>query len=155
MKLYEISEVYASLAENEELEDLKSYLDMVEDDFDDKALNIARLLKNIEADISVLKEEEKRLAGKRKSMESRRDGLKAYLFDNMKVIGKSKISDGVFDIKIRKNPPSVDIYDESLIDDKYKIYTPRIMKTDIKEALKAGEEVPGARLESKESLSIR
>lgn len=73
----------------------------------------------------------------------------------MVVNGIEKIETPIGNIKFTKST-AVEIYDEKLIDKKFiKIETKeKISKTDIKNALKAGEEVQGARLVENKNLKI-
>ena len=70
--------------------------------------------------------------------------------------GKTKFKAGVFNFAIQNNPPSVEIYDETLIPEQYLVEQPaKIDKAGIKELLKQGEEVPGAELKQTKGLRIR
>ena len=68
-----------------------------------------------------------------------------------------KVETPIGTISLKSNPPATDIFDESILPKKFlkeKVtYTPS--KTDIKKALQAGEEVPGARLVINTSLTIK
>ena len=75
-----------------------------------------------------------------------------YLKLNMEQAGIDKIECPLFQITIRKNPPSVDVFDDKQIPAEYWV-TPEpkppvaaISKTLLSNAIKAGAEVPGARL---------
>ena len=59
-------------------------------------------------------------------------------------------------VKIRKNPPSVEIYNQDVIPQSFKDIeiVEKIRKLDLRDALKKGE-VPGARLTSGTSLMIQ
>ena len=82
--------------------------------------------------------------------------LKQYLEDNMRLIGKTKFKAGVFNFSIQKNPASVEVFDETLLPERFFIeQQPKIDRAGIKELLKAGEEVPGAALKQTEGLRIR
>ena len=70
-KLYELSTGYKNieyLLENgENNEELQTVLDSLGEKIEDKAENIAKLIKNYEADIEAFKTEEKRIAERRKA----------------------------------------------------------------------------------------
>lgn len=155
MKLYEITQAYENLASLEDKEEVGKYLDLIEDEFNQKAENTVKVIKNIGADIKALRDEEKRLAQKRKSLQSNQDWLKFYLQNNMERLGDKKIKAGIFNINIQKNPPSVNIKDEELIADDYFITERKIDKKKLKEDLKDGKEIDGAELTQGESLRIR
>ncbi|MFR5747044.1 MAG: siphovirus Gp157 family protein, partial [Romboutsia timonensis] len=76
MKLYELTQNYLNLQElleNPEIpaEMIETALNEVGGQIEDKAENIAKLIKTLEADVSGFKAEEKRLADRRKSLENR------------------------------------------------------------------------------------
>ena len=75
----------------------------------------------------------------------------------METTGTKKIEAPDILIKTGKNPPSVEIYDESLIPAQFvtsKMVT-SISKAYIKESIKAGNEVPGARLNESMRVIIK
>ena len=79
-------------------------------------------------------------------------GLRGYLLDNMQRAGIERIDCPVFSISIRKNPPSVDIYDPLSLPAQYMVTPepkPPVAAPDkkaIAAAIKAGAEIPGAKL---------
>lgn len=76
----------------------------------------------------------------------------------MEELGLEKIETELGVLTIAKNPASIDVYDENLITDEYKKekITVSIDKTAIKNAIKEGKEIQGARLiEDKTSLRIK
>lgn len=159
--LYEITERYNNLLElldNEEITQdiLNSALNEVQDEFNEKALNIVKFIKNLESDVNGLDAEEKRLKAKKMAYKNKIDGLKKYLESGMVFSGLKKIDLGVFNISIAKNPPSLNILDEKLIPKEYLIeQAPKIDNTAIKNAIKEGKEIAGCELVQKESLRIK
>lgn len=157
MNLYELSLAFQEV-QNMELdpEVMKDTLDSIEDAIENKAENIAKLIRNLESDVSAYKEEEDRLKTKRQSTENKVKWLKTYLEDNMKLTGKTKFKSGMFNFSIQKNPASVNITDEKIIPGEFLIpQPPKVDKTSLKEILKRGIEVPGAELKQTEGLRIR
>lgn len=157
MNLYELSLAFQEV-QNMELdpEVMKDTLDSIEDVIENKAENIAKLIRNLESDVSAYKEEEDRLKTKRQATENKVKWLKTYLEDNMKLTGKTKFKSGMFNFSIQKNPVSVNITDENILPEDYLIpQPPKVDKTSLKEALKNGIEVPGAELKQTEGLRIR
>lgn len=155
MKLYEITEAYNNLEEIEEVEEREKYLNLIEDGFEEKAENIVKFIKNLEADAKALKDEEKRLAEKRKAKENSIKWFKFYLQNNMEMLDKKKIKAGLFNVNIQKNPPSVNVINEKMIDDEYFIIERKLDKQKLKADLKDGKEIMGAELQQGESLRIR
>ena len=157
MNLYELSLAFQDV-QNMDLdpEVMKDTLDSIEDAIENKAENIAKLIRNLESDVSAYKEEEDRLKTKRQATENKVKWLKTYLEDNMKLTGKTKFKSGMFNFSIQKNPASVNITDEKIIPEEFLIQQPPIVdKTSLKEILKRGIEVPGAELKQTEGLRIR
>lgn len=163
MKLYDLTHNYQNLLElldNEDIpqDEITKALNGLEEEFDLKAENIAKLLKSMEADTKGLKDEEKRLSNRRKALENRCISLKTYLSDSMKAIGKDKIKGDIFTLSFGKCPPSVNVTDA----DAFKCWgyywipqEPTINKTKLLEDLKNGKEIPGAELQQKSSLRIK
>lgn len=87
-------------------------------------------------------------------------GLRGYLLDNMQRMQIERIDCPMFSISIRKNPPSVDIYDPLSLPAQYMVLPepkPPIAAPDkkaIAAAIKAGAEIPGAKLVQGLRLSI-
>lgn len=157
MNLYELSVAFQEV-QNMDLDPgvMKDTLDSIEDAIENKAENIAKLIRNLESDVSAYKEEEERLKTKRQATENKVKWLKTYLEDNMKLTGKTKFKSGMFNFSIQKNPASVNITDEKVIPEEFLIQQPpKVDKTSLKEILKRGIEVPGAELKQTEGLRIR
>lgn len=155
MKLYEITDAYLSLDEAEKTEDVIKVLDGIKEEFNMKAENTVKVIRNFEADIQALRDEEKRLADKRKSLEKKKEDLKEYLYFNMERMKVRKVNAGIFDINIQKNPQSIKILDETTIPLKYKILTYNLDKKQLKEDIKNGAEIKGAELVQTEGIRIR
>ena len=157
MNLYELSQNYLAVQDMDlEPETLKDTLDSIEEAIEVKAENIAKWIRNLEADKKAFEEEEKRFKDKKQAADNRIKSLKLYLEDNMRLTGKTKFKAGFFSFAIQNNPPSVEVFDEALIPKQFLIeQPPKIDRAGIKELLKAGEEVPGAELKHSSGLRIR
>lgn len=161
-KLYELTEMYHNVLEVIESdegdnEDLEKALSTIEGDIEDKAENIAKLIKNIDADIKALRGEENRLASKRKSLANKQKNIKEYMEHHLEAIGIDKVKTPIFTVAIQNNPPSVNFTDKDLIPEKYKeeVITTKIPKKAILDDLKEGIEVPGTEIKQTRSLRIR
>jgi len=132
-------------------------LEALSGELEDKAVNVAKFLRNMETAAEAIKAAEAEMAKRRKALESRVKWLKDYLKGNMEACGISKIECPYFKIAIQKNPATVNILDENAIPDQFKeqVITWKINKAAIKDAIKAGETVPGAELSSGTRLAIR
>lgn len=157
MNLYELSQNYLAVQDMDLDEDtLRDTLDSIGDAFEDKAENIAKLYRTVEAEEKAFEAEEKRFNAMKKSRANKKQFLKQYLEDNMRLTGKTKFKAGVFSFAIQKNRPSVEVFDEALIPKRFLMEQPvKIDRAGIAELLKAGEEVPGAELKQTEGLRIR
>nr|DAK21215.1 MAG TPA: resistance protein [Caudoviricetes sp.] len=157
MNLYELSLSFQEV-QNMDLdpEVMKDTLDSIGGTFENKAENMAKLIRNLESDRLAYKEEENRLKTKRQAVENKLEWLKTYLKDCMKLTGKTKFKSGVFKFSIQKNPVSVNITNKKILPKDYLIpQPPKVNNTTLKKALKDGIEVPGAELKQTEGLRIR
>lgn len=163
MSLYEINKNYAELFdkfENEEItqEELQETGNMLAVELQNKSRNIIGYEKSIELAINAYKEEEKRIAERRKALENKLEKYKEYVKNNMEDMGLQKIETPLGVLSVCKVPASLEVYDENLIPNEYKKekVTISIDKNAIKEALKNGQEVQGVKLvEDKTSLRIK
>ena len=133
----------------EAIEDTLESLD-VSGELEVKATNTAMVIRNLEASAAAIKEAESQMAARRKALENRAARVKDYLLANMMVAGVEKIECPYFKLAVRSNPPAVEIYEPGLIPAEF-MKTPEPPppapdKAAIKEAIKAGKEVPGCKL---------
>lgn len=139
-------------------------LDGIEQEFEDKAENVAAYIKSLKAEADDLKEEEAALNRRRKVKENQIDRLKDYLLHSMMTINRTKIDTPKAKLSIRNNAESVRFDDENEFitrcelagaDDFLRYKKPEIDKTEVKAALKRGERIEGARLIRTQSLIIK
>lgn len=139
-------------------------LDGIEQEFEDKAENVAAYIKSLKAEADDLKEEEAALNRRRKVKENQIDRLKDYLLHSMMTINRTKIDTPKAKLSIRNNAESVRFDDENEFitrcelagaDDFLRYKKPEIDKTEVKAALKRGEQIEGARLIRTQSLIIK
>lgn len=124
-----------------------------------KLENCCKYIKNEEAVIAGLKEEEERLNAKRKAKENAIKRLKALMQDAMNAAGEKKIQCGTFTTSIQNNAPSV-VMDEQYVEnvpaEYLRLREPEVDKKKILEDLKAGKDLTGlAHLQQTASLRIR
>lgn len=127
-------------------------------DLIEKGKNVAAVFRNLESDAKQIKEAEQQLAERRKAYEKRAESLKQYLKTNMEVAGINKIECPWFVITLAQNPESVTVDDEAAIPRDYFKEIPATYQLDkalVKQAIKDGFEVPGARLTRGTSLRIK
>lgn len=167
MKLYEIAEEYEDLIaaiENGDVpeEAVADTLESIQSLLEDKADNIACLVKSLSAEASAIKAEEDALAKRRKQKERIVQRLKSYLSDVLLRSGYTKLETARSKISFRKSEGVVidnedafiawaDDHDKSLLT----YPSPTVSRTAIKQALDEGAEIVGARVESKLNIQIK
>lgn len=160
-KLYELTGMYNQLwdlVEDEEMDltQLEQAMQSVEGEIQDKAENLAKIVKQIDGDVTTIKAEIDRLAAKKKALENKKDGIKTYLQQQLGIAGLDKVKTPLFTVAMQNNPPSVNVLDENLIPRQYFIpQDPILDKKGILAVLKEGLEVPGAEIKQGRSLRIR
>ena len=139
------------------IEAINDTLEGLSGGLEEKAVNVAKFLRNLEATAEAIKEAEADMAKRRRAFESRVKWLKSYLKDSMENTGITKIECPFFKLSIQKNPVSVEVFDENLIPEQFKeaVTTWKIDKNAIKDALKNGETVAGAMLLNGTRLAIK
>ena len=162
LKLYELSADYLdaldALAEIEDLppESIADTLEGITGAWEDKALNVARYIRNLEAEAVAIEEAKKRMGARGKAAANQAARLKAYLEAELKRTGlKPKAPD--LALRLQNNPRSVAIDDAAIIPNDYRRTetVTSLLKAEIGAALKAGEEIPGAHLERSQRLVIQ
>lgn len=162
--IYEIKNEFNklwSILEDELVDDeaLVGAWDTATEDLADKLENCCKYIKNEEAVIAGLKEEEERLNARRKAKENAIKRLKQLMQDAMNAAGEKKIPCGTFTVSIQNNAPSV-VMDEQYIENVpaefLRLREPEVDKKKILEALKEGKDLDGlAHLQQTSSLRIR
>ena len=158
MNLYELSGAYHHIQTMIEdgQDGLEDTLESLNDAIEDKAVGYAKVIKNLESQAKAIKEEEKRLADRRKSLENNVNGLKENLEQAMVFNGKKKIKTNLFSFNVQKNPPSLKVIDEDLIPKQYyEEQAPKLNRRELLNNLKEGELIDGVEITQGESLRIR
>jgi hypothetical protein len=161
LRLYELSDDYLrALEELFEIEDLPpeaiaDTLEGLKGAWDDKALNVARYVRNLEAETAAIEEAKKRMEVRAKATANKAARLRDYLLGELERTGlKPKAPD--LALRLQNNPPSVVLDDETKIPDNFRrsqVVT-TILKTEIAAAIKAGKEITGAHLVQTRRLVI-
>ena len=158
--LYELTGKYQQLlqiADDVDPQVFKDTLDSITDVIDVKAINYAKVDRQLGADITEFNNEINRMTQRLNSMINNRKRLRENLLYNMQVVGKAKIKDKLFTINVQKNKKSLD-YDTNRIPKelliKKETYTPN--KDKIKQMLDEGQDVDGVSYKpEKYHLTIR
>jgi hypothetical protein len=163
MNLYEIAVQYREDAHR--LADLDMPAEVVTDtldamagDLEVKAQNVVMFARDLQATATAIKDAEEQMAKRRKAIENRARHLLDYVQGCMETAEVQRIECPHFRLAIQAKPPSVDVYEPGLLPAQY-MRTPEAPppapdKKAIADAIKAGEEVPGARLVQGTRLAI-
>ena len=149
-----------NLMEEGEIEDdtLIDAMQNSQEELSIKLENYCKFIKNMEADAKAFKEEEQRLAARRKTLENTIERAKKAMQYAMDVAGEKKIKGNLFTISLQNNPASV-VLDEQYMEnipEKYLIHKTDINKRLMAEDIKNGVNLEGlAHLEQSEGLRIR
>lgn len=139
-------------------------LDGIEEAFEDKAVNIAVIVKSLRAEAEQLKAEKLRLAKRQTQKERAAERLEQYLLNSMQAIGRDKIDKPQAVIRVKKNPESTVIDNEkSFIEwaeangynDLLKYEQPTVRKTKVKGLLQRSVDLPFVHLERKTKIDIK
>ena len=164
MNIYEINKAIEDILEDgfsvdEETGEIlfdESDLNALDAEISEKIENVACYIKNLTADISALKEEEKNLNARRKQKERKIDSLKGYINYAMELSGRKSLESPRCKVSYRKSS-SVEVPDINALDKDYITKTIEIKpnKVAIKEALKEGKTVEGAEIVERQNLLIK
>ncbi|EIC29446.1 siphovirus Gp157 family protein [Methylomicrobium album] len=138
-------------------EAISDTLEALAGELEEKAVNVAKFLRNMETTAEAIKVAEANMAKRRKTLENRVQWLKGYLKSNMEHSGMTEIECPYFRVTIRSNPPAVEILDEDSVPAEFKepVVNWKVDKTAIRKALQAGQSVAGASLSQGARLVIK
>ena len=146
------------LDETMDLTVLEECLQSIEADIAVKCERGIGLIRNLDTLREGMEKESKRLSEQARILKNRIESIKVWYQRNLDAMGKSKVTTILGTMAVQNNPPSLKITDEDDIPLCYLDLIParyEVNKDAVKNALKAGEEVPGAHLEQGRSLRIR
>lgn len=171
MKLYEITQELETLEAMYELvydeetgevneldfNELQAMEEEMKNLLSNKSDAIIKFVKNMDSDITVLKEEEKRLKERREKLEKKKEWLKNYLMENMLKLGYTKVESTYGTLSTRKSKST--IINENIIakDPRYwSVETKdKFDKNKIKKLIESGEEIVGAYIQENISVVIK
>ena len=124
--------------------------------WEDKAVAVACVYRSLDEDAARVGREIERLTAMKKRLERERDRVKEGLSAAFTALGVEKVKGMYADISFRASEQTI-IDNADAVPEEYMTvkttYTPN--KTAIREAIKAGKEVPGAHLEQKKNIQIK
>lgn len=150
--LYEINEQIAGLVDPEtgEIADFEAF-EKLNLDLDTKIKNIALWIVNLRSDAEQLEEQEKKFRDRKTAAKNKAESLK-NLLDGFLSGEKRSYPEVV--ISYRKSE-QVTVDEDAKLDDRFLRIKTEIDKTALKDALKHGESIEGARLEVKNNIQIK
>lgn len=119
-----------------------------------KAVDYGYVIKSFDDEIDIYDREIKRLQERKEYLKNTQNRLKQTLSNAMQEFNIVEIKGETLRLSFRESE-SVEITDESLLDEQYKRVKVEPDKTAIKKALKNGEDVQGARLVKNQNLQIK
>lgn len=163
MKLYEIMDEIEScvkINDNQAVNTITgevidiAALEKLKIDRDTKISNIACWIKNLRAEVEAVKQERKAFMDREKACANKMEALKSYL---MYCLQGKKFSDSKVSISYRTSEAvEVDMEHIKDIPEEFLRYVePEISLSTVKEAIKAGIEVPGCQLVKRTNIQIR
>ena len=163
MKLYELTDDYnnaLSAMQDDGVDDqtIADTLEGLHGEIEEKARAVAAYLQNIKAESVAMKDADDRIAARRKTIDNQVAKMQDYLRDELTKAGIKKLCTPEFTVGIGKPSKTVEVVDLVKIAAKYLITKTVVTvdKAEIKAAIKAGYDVPGAELqEGKPRLTIK
>lgn len=157
--LYELTGIYQDIyqmdIDDETKADTLESIDWQEQ-FEQKAEGYAHIIKNLEADVAMYKNEEANFKAKKQAAQKKLDYIKDNIIAAMSVTGQTEVRGGSLTLRLQKNPESV-LVNEDLLPKKYfvKKVESKPDKNALKELLQSGRAIKGAELIRTEKLVIK
>ncbi|MGH8567010.1 MAG: siphovirus Gp157 family protein [Gammaproteobacteria bacterium] len=163
LRLYEIADTYLRALEDlADIEDLPEQaiadtLEGLQGEFEEKAVNVGAYIRTVEAEASAIEEARKGMERRQRSLTRHAERLREYVKAQIERTGMGKIKNHYLTLRVQNNPPSVVVEDEDSIPAEYKRSetVTTLLRAEIGRALKAGEAVPGSRLQRSTRLVIQ
>lgn len=166
MRLYDLGQAYLnigdrlldSLGEDGAVDpEIAAEFAAIEDQLAAKFAACCRIVRNLESLSDACVQEAQRLKKKSDAAERRIAGLKDFIKWNLDAIGEKKlVCDELFTVAIQQSPPSTVIENLELVPHEFdKVLERQVSISAIRDALKAGQDVPGAKLVQSSHVRIR
>lgn len=159
MNLFELNDNYKKLANRDDLDPtiLKDTLDAIKDDRKNKLDNLATWADHLKSEIEFLDAKQKSWRDEITYRKNKLTWIKKYITDVLDDAGIKKMATENHLLSARNFKASTIIDSDKKLPDKFKITetTTKPDKQAIYEALKAGEEVPGAHLKANRNTVIK
>lgn len=167
LALYQIAQEHRHMVEmlTSTQDDAQAIADTIEAEsgaMEEKAQRVAYAPKILDAEAAAIEAAASDMMTRAKAKRSRAASIREYLKTCMEVAGVTKIDCPHFAISIKKNPPSVDVWDENQIPAEFMRVpepppppAPTPDKAAIKAAIASGRDVPGAQMAQGTRLEIK
>ena len=162
--LYTIAAEYRAMVERllDSTDDEQTIKDTIEAEsypLEIKAQQVAYAPKILDSEADAIEAAIKDMQARAKSKRNRAMQIREYLKSSMELAGVTKIECPHFQISIKNNPPSVDIFELDLIPAEFMRQSPPPPpapdKAAIKDAIKSGIEIPGAKINQSTRIEIK
>ena len=148
--------INAMLEENggELTPEIEAAMQITEDNFIEKAEAYGATISEYDAQADACAAEIKRLQAYKKTCENVSKRMKERMTDAMRAFNTEKVTAGTFRFSFRKSTAVV-VENEDIIPEEFFKTERTLNKKDLMDALKAGEYIAGATLETRQSLQMR
>jgi hypothetical protein len=152
----EASEIASQLEEGELTPELETALSITQNELQEKAINYAYAIKSIEDDVTAINEEIKRLQAIKTAKTNAIERMKEAVSNAMMAFGIEKVSSPTLNLSFRRSE-SVEVDSMEQLPDYFKTEKVTISadKIRIKQAIKDGQSVSGARIIENFNLQIK
>jgi hypothetical protein len=158
--LYTISreamEIASQLEEGELTPEMETALAINQNELQEKAINYAYCIKSMEDDVTAINEEIKRLQAIKTAKSNAAERMKESISNAMQIYGIDKVISPTLNLSFRRSE-SVEVDLVEALSNDFKIVKTTVTadKVAIKQAIKQGENITGARIVEKFNLQIK
>jgi hypothetical protein len=162
MNIYPVDDIFSKILDKKEKGEQLNKFEISNDDYfnqniEQKAIQYASMIKNLEAEKDAIITAIKTIEDKELSINNKIDKIRYELKQIMDTNNIKKIKTPFFDITVCLNNPGTLIHDESSIPEDYikETISKRIDKIKLLKDLKEGVLIPGVELEQKTRVEIK
>ena len=157
---YKLADLMNQMMHTDDPEVVAMFEDAIEEageNFRDYIVQAMDIAANLKMSADAIKLEQERLHNLRNERLTRAERLENAVKRYMEMVDVKEVVTDLYTLKLRKNPPRVEITDELVIHKEYKreVVEYKLDKKAIGEALKAGVPVDGARLVQTNRLEVK
>ena len=149
-------EIASQLEEGEFTPEMETALAINQNELQEKAINYAYAIKSMEDDVTAINEEIKRIQAIKTAKSNAIDRMKEAVSNAMQVYGIDKVTSPTLNLSFRRSE-SVEVDLVEALSNDFKIIKTTVIadKVAIKQAIKQGENITGARIVEKFNLQIK